>query len=267
MAQAGAGGPGGRPDVGALIGKLSGRVVVVTGAARGQGQAEAGALAAEGATVVATDVEESADVRRLDVTDPGGWEELAGWIESEQGRVDGLINNAGITSRVRLGDVELDDWDRVLAVNVTGAMLGIQALLPLMGRGASIVNVGSVAALTGHYTAAYTASKWALRGLTQCAAMELGPRGIRVNAVHPGYIDTPMTQSAPAAFAGANVALTPLGRAGRVEDVAALMVFLISEESSFISGADIPVDGGFSGGASAKALSDALSAAPTPPSG
>jgi 3alpha(or 20beta)-hydroxysteroid dehydrogenase len=244
--------------LGPLIGKLSGRVVVVTGAARGQGRAEAGALAAAGATVIATDALHTDDVRRLDVTDPRGWDELAGRIQSEHGRVDGLINNAGITSRIRLGEVELDDWNRVLAVNVTGAMLGMQALLPLMGRGASIVNVGSVAALTGHYTAAYTASKWALRGLTQCAAMELGPRGIRVNAVHPGYIDTPMTQSAPPAFADAGVALTPLGRVGRVEDVAALMVFLMSEESSFVSGADIPVDGGFSGGASAKALSDAL---------
>ncbi|MGZ4313990.1 MAG: SDR family NAD(P)-dependent oxidoreductase, partial [Solirubrobacteraceae bacterium] len=239
------------------------RVVVVTGAASGQGRAEALALASEAATVVAADVEEfspeGVHARRLDVADADGWEELAGWIEAEFGRVDGLINNAGVTSRVRLGEVELDDWNRVLAVNVTGAMLGIQALLPLMGPGASIVKVGSVAALTGHYTAAYTASKWALRGLTQCAAMELGPRGIRVNAVHPGYIDTPMTQNAPPAFLDANVALTPLGRAGEVGDVAALMVFLMSEDSSFITGAEIPVDGGFSSGASAKVISDALS--------
>jgi 3alpha(or 20beta)-hydroxysteroid dehydrogenase len=233
-------------------------VIVVTGAAHGQGRAEALALEAEGAVVIAADVQATADVRQLDVTDPRAWDELAGWMESEHGRVDGLINNAGITSRVRLGEVELDDWNRVLAVNVTGAMLGIQALMPLMPRGASIVNVGSVAALSGHYTAAYTASKWALRGLTHCAAVELGPRGIRVNAVHPGYIDTPMTQSAPEGFLDANVALTPLGRPGQPDDVAALMVFLMSEESSFITGADIPVDGGFSGGASAKALSDAL---------
>ena len=246
-----------------MAGKLEGRVVVVTGAARGQGRAEALALAAEAAVVVATDVEgveyDGVHPRRLDVTDPCEWKELADWLEAQFGRVDGLINNAGITSRVRLGEVELDDWNRVMAVNVTGAMLGIQALLPLMGPGASIVNVGSVAALTGHYTAAYTASKWALRGFSQCAAMELGRRGIRVNAVHPGYIDTPMTQSAPPAFADANVALTPLGRVGQVEDVAALMVFLMCDESSFISGADIPVDGGFSGGGSAKALSDWLS--------
>jgi 3alpha(or 20beta)-hydroxysteroid dehydrogenase len=243
-------------------GKLAGRIVVVTGAAHGQGRAEALALAAEGAVVVATDVQDIVDdhlhPRRLDVTDPGDWQELADWIEATFGRVDGLVNNAGVTSRVRLGDVELDDWNRVLAVNVTGAMLGIQALLPLMGREASIVNVGSVAALTGHYTAAYTTSKWALRGLTHCAATELGPRGIRVNAVHPGYIDTPMTQSAPPAFLDANVVLTPLGRAGVVDDVAGLIVFLMSEESSFITGAEIAVDGGFSSGASAKALSDAL---------
>jgi 3alpha(or 20beta)-hydroxysteroid dehydrogenase len=258
VAEARPGGERGRPRVGTLSSRLAGRVVVVTGAAQGQGRAEALALAAEGALVVATDVQDGADTRRLDVTDPGAWDELASLVESEHGRVDGLVNNAGITSRVRLGEVELDDWNHAIAVNVTGAMLGIQALLPLMGRGASIVNVGSVAALTGHYTAAYTASKWALRGLTHCAAMELGPRGIRVNAVHPGYIDTPMTRSAPPGFLDANVTLTPLGRRGEVDDVAALMVFLMSDESSFITGAEIPVDGGFSSGASAKALSDAL---------
>ena len=137
-------------------------------------------------------------------------------------------------------------------------MLGIQALAPLMGAGASIVNVGSVAGLTGHYTAAYTASKWGLRGLTRVAAMELGPRGIRVNAVHPGYIETPMTATAPPAFKGANEALTPLGRVGSAEEVAALMVFLCSDECPFLTGADIPVDGGLSSGGTAKALSDAL---------
>jgi 3alpha(or 20beta)-hydroxysteroid dehydrogenase len=133
--------------------------------------------------------------------------------------------------------------------------------MPLMGEGASIVNVGSVAGLTGHYTAAYTTSKWALRGLTQCAATELAPRGIRVNAVHPGYIETPMTAAAPAAFRGVNVALTPIGRTGQPDEVAALMVFLLSSESSFISGADIPIDGGFTGGGIAKTISDALRAA------
>jgi 3alpha(or 20beta)-hydroxysteroid dehydrogenase len=244
--------------------RLEGRVVVVTGAAQGQGAAEVEALAAEGAVVVACDVldlpagGERVHPRHLDVTDPAAWDELARWIGADLRRVDGLINNAGVTHRVRIGDVDLDDWNRVMAVNVTGAMLGIQALLPLMGPGTSIVNVGSVAGLTGHYTAAYTTSKWAVRGLTQTAAMELGARGIRVNAVHPGYIETPMTASAPPAFKGANEALTPLGRGGQPEEVAALMVFLVSEEASFITGAEIAVDGGFTGGAAAKSLSDAL---------
>jgi len=242
------------------------RVIVVTGAARGQGAAEAEALAAEGALVIGADLElEPSDSERrlnreLDVADPAGWEELAGVARKRFGRVDGLINNAGITSRVRLGEVRLEDWNRVLAVNVTGAMLGIQAMLPLMGDGASILNVGSVAALTGHYTAAYTTSKWALRGLTQCAAVELAPRGVRVNAIHPGYIETPMTAGAPPGFREVNIALTPLGRPGQPEDVAALAVFLMSDESSFISGAEIAIDGGFTGGGIAKTISDALRA-------
>ena len=163
------------------MGRVEGKVVVVTGAARGQGAAEAEALAREGATVVATDVaDESSGLslspedapgtvhyRRLDVSRSEDWAGLADWIGGEHGRVDGLVNNAGITHRARLGEVELADWERVFSVNVTGALLGIQALLPLMPGGGSIVNVGSLAALTGHYTVAYTASKWALRGLSR----------------------------------------------------------------------------------------------------
>jgi 3alpha(or 20beta)-hydroxysteroid dehydrogenase len=243
--------------------RVIGKVIVVTGAGRGQGAAEAAALAAEGAQVIAADLEAPPDAERvtgvaLDVADPDGWAALAALARERFGRVDGLINNAGITSRVRIGDVALEDWNRVLAVNVTGAMLGIQALLGLMGPGASIVNVGSLAGLTGHYTAAYTTSKWAIRGLTHSCATELGPRGIRVNAVHPGYIETPMTASAPPSFLRANVELTPLGRGGQPEEVAALMVFLMSDESSFVSGAEIPVDGGQLTSGSAKYLNDAV---------
>jgi 3alpha(or 20beta)-hydroxysteroid dehydrogenase len=244
-------------------GRLQGRVIVVTGAASGQGAAEVAALAGEGAEVLAADVSPLAAAERveavhLDVSDPADWDALASLARERFGRVDGLINNAGVTSRVRIGEVELAEWNRVFAVNVTGALLGIQALMPLMGEGASIVNVGSLAALTGHYTVPYTASKWALRGLTQAAAMELGQRGIRVNAVHPGYIQTPMTASAPPAFLAANVEQTPLGRAGTPQEVAALMVFLMSGESSFINGAEIPIDGGQALGAAAKRLSDAV---------
>lgn len=253
--------------------RVAGKVVVVTGAAGGQGAAEVAALAHEGATVVATDLPDAAadDVvasaegasgtityRRLDVARPDDWRELAEWLETEQGRVDGLVNNAAVTHRARIDEVALDDWERVFSVNVTGPLLGIQALVPLMREGGSIVNVGSLAALTGHYTVAYTASKWALRGLSRVASLELGPRGIRVNTIHPGYIETQMTASAPAAFLEASIELTPLGRPGRPEDVAPLIVFLISDESAYISGAEIAVDGGAAAHGGAKSLSDAL---------
>jgi 3alpha(or 20beta)-hydroxysteroid dehydrogenase len=127
-----------------------------------------------------------------------------------------------------------------------------------MPAGASIVIIGSAAALTGHYPVAYTASKWALRGLAKTACLELGPRGIRVNTVHPGYIETPMTASAPPAFRQANVAETPLGRTGSAEEVAAVVAFLISDHSSFVTGAEIPVDGGMTAHGGMKSISDAV---------
>jgi 3alpha(or 20beta)-hydroxysteroid dehydrogenase len=243
-----------------VSGRVDGKVIVITGAARGQGAAETARLTAEGATVIPTDLAapDAEHGRELDVVDQNAWAVLRDWVRQEFGRVDGLINNAGTTSRVRLPDVDLAEWNRTLGINLTGPMLGITTLLPLMGAGASIVNVGSIAGLTAHYTAAYTASKWGLRGLTHTAAMELGPRGIRVNAVHPGYIRTPMTATAPPEFLAANEAITPLGRGGEPEEVAELMIFLMSDESRFITGAEIPIDGGQTSGGIAKFLSEAV---------
>jgi 3alpha(or 20beta)-hydroxysteroid dehydrogenase len=172
--------------------------------------------------------------------------------------VKGLVNNAGVTQRTRIGDVVREDWDRVLAINVTGAMLAIQALLPLMDAGASIVNIGSAAGLTGHYTAAYTTSKWALRGLTHSCVTELGPRGIRVNIVHPGYIRTEMTASAPAQFLDANIAIAPLHRGGEPHEVANVVVFLLSDAAAYVTGAEIGVDGGQFLSGVATFLSDAV---------
>jgi 3alpha(or 20beta)-hydroxysteroid dehydrogenase len=258
----------------ATAGRVAGKVVVITGAARGQGAAEARALAAEGATVVATDLIAAAEVvpgeldghgdgivyRQLDVTDSAAWARLAAELKVRHGQVHGLVNNAGLTHLARLLDVELVDWERILRVNTTGPLLGIQALTPLMPPGASIVTIGSAAAVTPNFTAAYTASKWAVRGLAKVASLELGPLGIRSNLVHPGYIETPMVADAPPAFRQAQLAANPLGILGKPEDVAHLVVYLISDESRYLSGAEIAVDGGFTAQAGAKTLLDAVRA-------
>ena len=254
--------------------EFSGRTVVVTGAARGQGAAEAEILVREGARVIGADILDdegralaerltasgpgSMEYWRLDVSSEEQWAGLAAHLES--GAVHGLVNNAGVPYRARLLDMDLAGWDRVMAINLTGAMLGMRTLAPLMpsDAGAAIVNIGSIAGLTAHHALAYTVSKWGLRGLSKVAALELAPRGIRVNAVHPGPIDTPISVGADPVFLTATVEQTLLGREGRSEEVAELVVFLLSARASYITGAEIPVDGGHTSHGGTKSIVDAL---------
>ncbi len=233
------------------MGRMDDKVVLVTGGASGQGKAEATALAAEGASVIVGDIvfpddEETPGIERLrlDVTSPDDWKTVADFVAERYGHLDGLVNNAGVSFHAPLLEVTLHDWERVFRINTTGPLLGMQTMVPLMPRGSSIVNVCSLSALTGLWVAAYTSSKWALRGLSRVASLELGYKGIRVNAIFPGAVQTPMAKGRSAAFDEALLAEIPLGRVGRPEDFGPLIVFLCSDESSWMSGAEISVDGG-----------------------
>ena len=216
-----------------------------------------------GADLTPTEPDDRVVMRELDVTDEAQWGAFAAWLRGEHGTCHGLVNNAGITMRARLGEVSLEDWNRTLAINVTGPLLGVQALMDLMPAGSSIVNIASIAALSGHFAIPYTASKWALRGLSRAASLELGPRGIRVNAVMPGLIATAMTSDVPRTVADALIGSVPLARAATAADVAATVQFLLSDESSYLSGLEIPVDGGQTAHGGMKLLSDAVRTAAT----
>jgi 3alpha(or 20beta)-hydroxysteroid dehydrogenase len=244
--------------------KLEGKTAIVTGGARGQGEAEARLLARSGAAVIIADVLEAEGVAlaqaltdeglqakfiRLDVTSEGSWQETIDLARNWQGRLDILVNNAGIINRTTVETTALDAWEKVLKVNLTGAFLGIQASSALLAEdgGGAIVNISSNSGFSGHYDPAYTASKWGLRGLTRSAAMELVGKGIRVNAICPGLVVTGLNANSP--HLQPMIGITPMKRSGKPEEIAELVLFLVSESSSFITGEDFVIDGGFTAGA------------------
>ena len=245
------------------FGRVDGKVALITGAAQGMGAAHARALAAEGAKVAVADIAAepgerlAAELREAggessyhnhDVTDPDAWRELVAAVERTHGPVDVLVNNAGI--QVRSVGIEADDdeWAKVTAINQRGVFLGMRAVIPGMARRrtGSVINVASVAALVGlPGSIPYQASKAAVLGLTRGAAVTYGPDNVRVNAICPGLVVTGMTESASSAAVEAMKAQIPLRRDGRPDEISGAVVFLASDDSSYITGVVLPIDGGF----------------------
>ncbi|MPZ41976.1 MAG: SDR family oxidoreductase [Betaproteobacteria bacterium] len=242
--------------------RFTGKVVLITGGSGGQGRVQARLFAEQGAAVVLTDVvpapgkAAAAAIRKaggaatflaLDVVAATSWQQAMRKVRRAHGRLDVLVNNAGVVSRTSVRTIPAHEWQRVIDINLTGPMLGIQAAAPLMRDcgGGSIVNISSTAGLLGHPGVAYAASKWGLRGVTKAAALELLDWGIRVNSVHPAQVtDTGMAASATPGYRYANERVMPLKRASRPYEVAQAVLFLASDEASYINAAEIVVDGG-----------------------
>ncbi|MDG4666751.1 glucose 1-dehydrogenase [Mycobacterium sp. 236(2023)] len=240
------------------MGRVDGKVALISGGAQGMGAEDARALIAEGAKVVIGDIldekgqaladeinAETPDSIRyvhLDVTQADQWEAAVATAVNDFGKLNVLVNNAGTVALGQIGQFDMTKWQRVIDVNLTGTFLGMQASVEAMKAdgGGSIINISSIEGLRGAIMVhPYVASKWAVRGLTKSAALELGQFNIRVNSVHPGFIRTPMTKHFPD-----NMLRIPLGRPGQPEEVATFVVFLASDESRYSTGAEFVMDGG-----------------------
>jgi 3alpha(or 20beta)-hydroxysteroid dehydrogenase len=245
-----------------MMGRLSGKVAIITGAARGMGESHARIFAREGAKVVMTDLREDAGKALAaeiggdclfiaqDVTKPADWVRIVVAAEAAFGKVDILVNNAGILGPMAT-TADLDDagYDQVCAINQHSVFYGMRAVLPAMLRAGhgSIVNISSIAGIAANYgfpSLAYVASKFAVRGMTKATAMEYGKHNIRVNSVHPGFIQTPMMVEATDEVGGDALREIPLGRIADPAEVSTLVLFLASDESSYITGSEHVVDAG-----------------------
>ena len=237
--------------------RLEGRVIVVTGAARGIGAQTARQAAAECARVIVSDIQRDAAEKlagelpnarffQHDVGNEDDWHKLTEMCLAEGG-VHGLVNNAGIYDPRLIEDTDVAFFERNMRINQLGPLLGIQLVQKAASaEGASIVNLSSLSGLRGTKGIAYTATKWALRGMTRTAAVELAPRKIRGNSINPAFIDTPMLSAMSREHFEMRQKSIPLGRAGTVEDVANLIVFLLCDDSSYITGSETAIDGGLS---------------------
>lgn len=244
------------------MGKLTGKVALITGAAQGMGAAHGRVLAAEGAKVILTDVQEAegkaladsigdaALFVRHDVTSFDDWTKVLAEGEAKFGPVNVLVNNAGIIGPLaNTTDISLADYERVIDINQHGVTYGMRAVIPGMiaAGGGAIVNISSIAGMIacfGFPNLAYVASKFAVRGMTKAVAAEYGKHGIRVNSIHPGFILTPMMVAATDENGGGAAEMTMLKRMAEPEEVSRLVVFLASEDSSFITGMEHIIDGG-----------------------
>jgi 3alpha(or 20beta)-hydroxysteroid dehydrogenase len=236
------------------VGRVGGKVALVSGGARGMGASHARLLVEEGAKVVIGDIlddegkalaDEIGDSVRyvhLDVTRPDQWDAAVATATGEFGKLDVLVNNAGTVALGQLKNFDLAQWQKVIDVNLTGTFLGMRVVVEPMtaAGGGSIINVSSIEGLRGApMLHPYVASKWAVRGLTKSAALELAPLSIRVNSIHPGFIRTPMTAHLPE-----DLVTVPMGRPGESREVSTFVVFLASDESSYATGSEFVMDGG-----------------------
>ncbi|WP_298190695.1 glucose 1-dehydrogenase [Novosphingobium sp.] len=244
------------------MGRLSGKVAIITGASQGMGEAHAKAFVAEGASVILTDVNAVAGEAlaealgsqamfvKHDVSSEADWAEVVAAGEARFGRVTVLVNNAGIIGTIaKTADLSAADFAHVCAVNQTGVFLGMRAVLPSMvaSGGGSIVNISSTSGMianVGTPNLAYAGSKFAVRGMTKQVAVEYGDQNIRANSVHPGYVKTPMMVAATDEDGGGAAAGIPLRRFAEASEISPLVVFLASDESSFITGTEHVIDGG-----------------------